>query len=167
MTASEGVVIVGVGSESMGDDAAGPAVVRRLRARGKLAPSVRLEITRDPTQLVALFDGCAHAVVVDAVLDPERVGSARRVAPDALSAKPWCSSSHGIDVVAALGLMQRLAERPPPQVDIVAVSIADAKVAPRELSAEVDRGVDAAVTIVEALVAAAGTNAHAALELSD
>ncbi len=154
MTASEGVVIAGVGSESMGDDAAGPEVVRRLRARGKLAPSVRLAITRDPTQLVALFDGCAHAVVVDAVLDPERVGSARRVAPDALSAKPWCSSSHGVDVTAALCLLHSVAEHAPPRIDIVAVAIADAKAARCGLSAGVSSGVDAAVCLIEALLAA-------------
>lgn len=154
-------MIVGVGSESMGDDAAGPEVVRRLRARRKLAPSVRLEITRDPTQLVALFDGCAQAVVVDAVLDPERVGSARRVALDALSAKPWCSSSHGIDVTAALGLLHSVAEHAPSRIDIVAVAIADAKAARCELSADVSRGVDAAVCLIEALLTAVGKTTHA------
>jgi hydrogenase maturation protease len=150
----DSAVVVGVGSGAMGDDGAGIEVVRRLAARGKLGVCVRLEVTRDPSQLVTLLDGCAHAVIVDAVLDPTRVGTATRLDLSVLAQKTLRTSTHGVDVLAALQLLDAVAGRCPGAIDVVAVPIAETA-SGTELSPDTQRGVDAAAELVESLLSSA------------
>lgn len=133
-------LVLGVGSESRGDDGAGLLVVDMLKAIS-LPPSVSLEkVTGDGTMLMALWKGAQQVIIVGAVtagLPPGatvRIDARRELIPSSL----FAASSHSFGVAQALAISLALNELPP-VVTLFGIQAGQFQ-AGRTLSAEVERG---------------------------
>jgi hydrogenase maturation protease len=118
------VVILGVGNDLRGDDAAGLEVVRRIRSQAVPDGVAACERPGDPLGLLDAWSGCAAAVVVDAMrLDGGEPGAIRR--HDAGRARlpagaAGRGSTHAASVAEAIELA-RMLRRLPPRVIVYAV----------------------------------------------
>jgi hydrogenase maturation protease len=117
MTSEEArLLILGVGNELRGDDAAGLLVARRLRAQAPSGVAVR-EASGEGTALMSAWEGAGQVWLVDAVHSGAAPGTIHRFVIEAgapLPALPEDSlSSHGFGVAAALALAQALDRLPP------------------------------------------------------
>lgn len=103
-------VVIGVGGDARGDDAAGLEVVRLLR--GTLPPSVTVtESPGDPMHLVTTWRGARLAIVVDAVSSGAAPGTVHHdVRPG--PAPAWRASSHALGLADAIALGEALESLP-------------------------------------------------------
>ena len=106
------VVVIGVGNELRGDDAAGLEVVRRLRRDGGGA-EVELHESGGMS-LLELWEGAAAAVLVDATRSGAPLGTIRRfdVGATGLPATVGLASSHAVSVAEAIELARVLGRLP-------------------------------------------------------
>ncbi|MEV7805625.1 hydrogenase maturation protease [Microbispora sp. NPDC088329] len=103
-------VVIGLGGDGRGDDAAGIEVARRLRAC--LPPSVAIvESAGDPAQLVEAWTGARLVVVIDAVSSGVAPGTVHRRAGVADRAS-WHGSSHSFGLGDAVDLGRALGRMP-------------------------------------------------------
>ena len=72
------VLVIGVGNDFRGDDAAGLLVARALAARAGEALTV-LELPGEGTELMAAWQGRAHVIIADAARSGAKVGSHTRL----------------------------------------------------------------------------------------
>jgi hydrogenase maturation protease len=109
-----GAVVIGVGNEFRGDDAAGLVVARRLRERAE-RQTVVLACEADPAGLVEAWDGAALAIVVDTVVSGRQPGTVQRfdVSAEPLPARLVGSSTHALGVAEAIELARALHRLPP------------------------------------------------------
>jgi hydrogenase maturation protease len=116
--------IVGVGEPTAGDDGVGLAVVERLRSL-PLPAGLDVCSLRDPSALAGLLTRPGRTLVIDALLDSERVGEVRFLAPAELfgESRARAISSHGVDTLLAIALARALAEREPPEVSVLTIAI--------------------------------------------
>jgi hydrogenase maturation protease len=98
----ERVLVIGVGNELRGDDAAGIAVARRLRGTADL--DVR-ELQREPTGLLDEWQGYDAVVLVDSMRSGARPGTISRL--DA-SEEPLPATLGGSTSTHAVGLGETL-----------------------------------------------------------
>jgi hydrogenase maturation protease len=105
------VIVIGVGNPWRRDDGAGPAVAR---AAGGVC-------TDDPARLLELWEGAAHAVIVDACVSGAPPGTIHRGDSGAPSHP---ASSHGFGVADAIALARSLG-RLPARLDLYAIEGAD------------------------------------------
>lgn len=105
--------VIGVGNDMRGDDAVGLVVARRLA--GELDGDVRvIECEGEPVSLLAAWEGCTRALVVDATRSGAPPGVIRRIAahdgplPAALSG----SSTHLLGIADAIELARVLGRLP-------------------------------------------------------
>jgi hydrogenase maturation protease len=106
-----------LGSRYRGDDAVGPLVGDRLRARGIPVVDCRDE----PTRLIDALAGLELAVVVDAVRSGAPVGTVHLVdGQGSVPCDPGLASSHALALGDALALGEALG-RAPGRVVIVGV----------------------------------------------
>ena len=102
-----GVVVIGVGNELRGDDAAGPLVMAQLRETG-----LEVSTCHDGTELLDLWQGVHLAIVVDAVVTGAPAGTIHRFTERLrMGAKP--SSTHTLGVDHAVELARALGRLPP------------------------------------------------------
>jgi hydrogenase maturation protease len=132
-----GPVVVGVGNDWRGDDAAGLVVARRLRAAG--IPAV--EAGGDPAVLLDAWAGASHAIVVDAVRSGAAPGTVHRLdagrLPDGLRA----GSTHALGLAEAIALARTLG-RLPARLEIYGIEAGQAQIA-ADLTPAVARAVAA------------------------
>ena len=109
--ASAPIVVIGVGNPLRADDAAGIAVVRRLRKRAGLRV---LEQSGEATALLDALRGARAALIVDAAAGG-RPGSLRRLdaAAQALPQGLLGCSTHGFGVAEGIELARALGALPP------------------------------------------------------
>ncbi len=117
--------VIGLGQRLGGDDAVGLVILERLRAGG-VPPEVELFEAAEPSCLVHLLQTTRPVVVVDAVVGAGPPGDVVDLdANDVGAASDRPLSSHGLDVIRAIGLARLLSRRDvPPSVRIVGVRIA-------------------------------------------
>jgi hydrogenase maturation protease len=107
--------VIGVGNALRGDDAVGLAVARMLAA--ELDGKVRvIECEGEPVSLLAAWEGCTRAIVVDATQSDAPAGTIRRIAAHAGPLPPALSrsSTHLLGIADAIELaraLRRLPER--------------------------------------------------------
>ncbi len=109
-----GVVVIGMGNQLRGDDAAGLEAVRRLRER-QLPASITLATHEgEAIELHELWDGADAVVLVDTVASGAAPGTVHRIdASDvALPAALRRSSSHAIGAAEAIELARVLGTLP-------------------------------------------------------
>ncbi|MGC8667837.1 MAG: hydrogenase maturation protease [Chthonomonadales bacterium] len=108
------VVVIGVGSEGRGDDAAGliaAMALRRLMGDAEIHTS-----SGDPTDLMALWEGADAAILVDAAMSGAEPGTVHRFVPtdEPLPAELACRpSTHALGVPQAIELGRALGALPP------------------------------------------------------
>ena len=140
-------VVIGVGNPGRGDDGAGRAVARRLRALSPPGVEVR-ECEGEATGLIAAWEGAEEVVLVDACQGAGPPGSVHRLDPDALGSLESLrhASTHSFGVAAALGL-SRVLGRLPPRLAIYAI---EGRRFPERggLSPEADRAANEVVAIL-------------------
>jgi hydrogenase maturation protease len=122
--ASSGVVILGTGNDLRGDDAAGLELIRRIRGRpGPPWLAVR-EHPGDPVGLLDAWQGCAAAVIVDAMdCGGSAPGAIRRLDASRVPLPTVAvsrASTHGAGIGEAIELA-RMLERLPRRVIVYAV----------------------------------------------
>ncbi len=134
------MILIGVGNGWRGDDAAGLAVARRVRALAPTGVDVR-EVEGDATALMDAWSGAEHVVVVDAAESGAAPGTIRRfdAGADALPVRALRSSTHAFGVSDAIELARALG-RLPDQLDVYAVEGASFRAGER-LSPAVERAV--------------------------
>jgi hydrogenase maturation protease len=142
-------VVVGIGNPTRGDDGAGRAVARRLRARQPRGIEVR-ECDGEATGLMAAWEGAEEVVLVDACRGAGPPGSIHDF--DATEIEGSASrplrhgSTHSFGVAAAIGLARALVCLPPHLVlyGIEGRSFGEGA----GLSPEAERAVDEVVTLL-------------------
>ena len=139
--------VIALGRRGSGDDAAGPAVLDRLRA---LAPAgVELLEAPDPSELVEWLRFAGPVVLVDA-LAGVAAGEVRVLGPDDLPADKGLSI-HGLGLGRAVALARSLGAAPP--VMVVGLGVGPSPRCRGEaLSPEVASGVEAAARRVMELL---------------
>ena len=119
-------LVVGIGHEDRGDDAAGPLAVRRL-ARAwadRPPPGVRVRVWRgDLLGLIEAWEGVERLVLVDAVRSGAAPGSWRRYGVEAPFATGGAASTHGVGLAEALALARAL-DRLPSRVEVWGIEAA-------------------------------------------
>jgi hydrogenase maturation protease len=108
------VHVIGLGNDHRGDDAAGLAAARRLRAELDGEAEVRTH-AGEPVDLLGLWADADLALLIDAADDGGPAGRILRVAygRDPLPRGRRGASSHAFDLPLALELAERLRALPP------------------------------------------------------
>lgn len=107
------MLVIGVGNAYRRDDGAGVAVAEALAARGLTGVEV-VAHHGEGAELMALWKGRGHVVVVDAVSSGAAPGSIHRfVAQDQeLPANMFCFSSHAFGLAQAVSMARVLGQLP-------------------------------------------------------
>lgn len=106
-------LVIGVGNDIRGDDAAGLRVARELRAQVENGVRV-VESQGEVTELLDLWDGQERVYLVDALQSGGLPGSWRRVAVgnEPLPSSVAGTSTHGLSIASAVALGQILGRMP-------------------------------------------------------
>ncbi|MDR1727177.1 MAG: hydrogenase maturation protease [Acidobacteriota bacterium] len=146
-----GTLILGVGNLLLGDEGVGIHCVCALENEG-LPEDVRLmDGGTGGLHLLGWLEGYRRIVMIDAALDGNPPGTVRHIRPRRAAEFPPLLSAHEIglrDMVEAMFLTGDL-----PEIDLVAVSVADVGGLGTELSPEASAAVPEAVALVKALIA--------------
>ncbi len=107
------LLVIGVGREGLGDDAAGLEVARLLRARGAPGLLAR-EADGQAAELLDSWRGFERVVLIDAARSGRRPGSVMRydAAREPLPATLERGSTHGLGVAEAVELARALGQAP-------------------------------------------------------
>jgi len=115
MTAMNGrCVVIGIGNPLRGDDAAGRAVVHRLKETTTAGIDV-VELDGEVASLLACLDGAESAYLIDACVSGAAPGTVRRL-PVTESLFPYdgfSMSTHGLGLAEAIELARTLGQLPP------------------------------------------------------
>ena len=132
-------LVLGIGNDWRGDDAAGLEVARRLRAAGLRA----LGRAGDPSGLLDAWAGEREVILVDAVRSGAAPGTVHRLdaTARALPARLFRGSTHHVGVADAVELARALG-RLPERVELVGIE-GGTFAAGQGLSPAVGRAVDA------------------------
>ncbi len=109
------ILIIGIGSEMRGDDAAGLLAVRALRSMN-VPPSVSTaEMSGDGTSLIDLWRGFSQVILIDAVTAGLPPGSTIQMdlSGEIPSGTFFGASSHSVGIAQALAISLALDELPP------------------------------------------------------
>ncbi len=120
-------LVVGIGHEDRGDDAAGPLTVRLLARAWADRPPPHVAVRAwhgDLLGLIEAWSGVERLVLVDAVVTGAAVGTCRRYGVDAPFATGAAASTHGVGLADALALARALG-RLPPAVEVWGIEAAD------------------------------------------
>jgi hydrogenase maturation protease len=145
----ERALVVGIGNELRGDDAAGLEIARRVRAANVAGITVQ-ESGGDISALVDAWEGFDRVILADAVSCAGEPGEVLQL--DGRASELQSSvfnrpvSSHGIGVVEAIQLAKEL-RRLPPSLTIYGVVGSDFRLG-EKISADVKRGIDAAACAI-------------------
>ncbi|HMD51105.1 MAG TPA: hydrogenase maturation protease, partial [Solirubrobacteraceae bacterium] len=109
------VVVIGIGNELRGDDAAGLQIVRLLRGRARAGGIAVHEHEGEPLALIEVWDGARGVVLVDAARSGAPPGTIHRL--DASQQPvgprlPRSSSTHGVGLAEAIELARSLDRLP-------------------------------------------------------
>ena len=107
------VVVIGVGNTLRGDDGAGPAVAKGVRARAADAVEVRI-CEEEPSRLIDALGDADVAFIVDAVSTGAAGGTVHRfdASKEALAARELRSSTHALGISDTIELARALGRLP-------------------------------------------------------
>ena len=146
-------IVIGVGNRDRGDDAAGPIVCDRLRARPGTPASLRMFVCEGSILDLALhWDHDDHVVIVDAMQPGDEPG--RVVTVDATVEPlpmPGAVSTHEIDVSAAIELARAIG-RMPARLLLIGIEAAQTDWCTPP-SPAVEAAIDSVVDLVDELLA--------------
>jgi hydrogenase maturation protease len=134
-------LVIGIGNRDRGDDAAGLALVRRLRAH-KLKGAVVREGSGAASELLESWRGQERVILIDAASGSGRPGSVRRFEAheEPLPGSSLRTSTHSWGVVEAIELARSLGQLPR---SVVVYAIEGKSFEPgRRLSPEVAKAIE-------------------------
>ncbi len=154
-SANSPAVVIGVGNEWAGDDAAGLLVARMVRRRAPAGVAV-LEHEGEPTTLMDSWNGAALAIVVDATFGAGKPGAVRVMdaTHEPLSAGFTGTSTHAFGLGEAIELA-RAVGRLPARLVVVGIE-GESFEAGAGAGAEVSGAIEQATEQVLALVGVPG-----------
>ena len=142
------VHVVCLGNPWHGDDGFGRHVYRRLRGRDDLPPAVALfDAGIAGLDVLPLLDGCAKAVIVDAVRVGAPVGTLHRLAPGDLEPPGGELSLHELGLAGLLAALSAVSSHPP-DVVVIGAQVGSVQAFTEELSAPLQNALPAAVAMV-------------------
>jgi hydrogenase maturation protease len=160
-------LFVGIGNRYRRDDGAALVLADRLRALDLEGLTVT-EATDDVIRLVDLWQAHDHAIVADAVVTGEELGTLHRRSPlECPLPRHWFGvSSHQLGIVEAIEL-GRAMKRLPPRMTFLGIEARDFGPGER-LTPEVERSLDIAVQLVKAALQAPASHPSAsAIDTAD
>jgi hydrogenase maturation protease len=142
------VHVVCFGNPLHGDDGFGNHVFRRLCRRDDLPPAVGLfDAGIAGLDVLPLFDGCAKAVIVDAVRVGAPVGTLHRLVPSDLEPPGGEFSLHELGLSSVLEALQAVSSQPP-EVVVIGAQVGRVRAFTDALSAPLQSVLPAAVAMV-------------------
>ena len=130
-------LILGVGNPILTDDGVGIKIAQRLKER-----KPELEVMETSEAGLALLDlmvGYDRLIVIDSIITGKgEPGELYKLEMEALEPAAELSSSHGIDIVTAYEIGQRLGYKMPEQISLYAVEIEDNTTFGEECTGEVE-----------------------------
>ena len=143
-----GVRVVCFGNPLHGDDGFGNHVFRRLCRCDDLPPAVELfDAGIAGLDVLPLFDGCAKAVIVDAVRVGGPVGTLHRLVPSDLEPPGDEVSLHELGVSSLLAALAAVSSEPP-EVVVIGAQVESVRAFTDALSAPLQNVLPAAVAMV-------------------
>jgi hydrogenase maturation protease len=141
------VLVIGVGNDFRGDDAAGLVVARRAEERTVDGIAV-MEAPSEGASLIDAWDGTDAVILIDAVRSGSAPGTIHRLSQRALTARAdlFHQSTHAISVADAIELAGAT-KRLPKRLTVIGIEGEDFR-AGLGLSREVDAAVSSAVDTV-------------------
>jgi hydrogenase maturation protease len=133
------VHVVCFGNALHGDDGFGQHVLRRLEQRGVTA----FDAGTAGLNALPYFEGCAKAIVVDAVRTGARVGAVHRLGVGDLDAPGRGLSLHDLGVGSLLAALRRS-----PEVVVIGAEVGEIRTFTDGLSAPLEAAVPRAVELV-------------------
>ena len=119
-----GTLILGLGNPILTDDGVGINIARKIKEENP-----ELEVVETNEGGIALLDhviGCDKLIIIDAIKTGKgKPGELYKLAREDLKPAMHCSSSHGVDITAALKIGEALGYTMPQSVSIYAVEIRD------------------------------------------
>jgi hydrogenase maturation protease len=111
---SEKIIVIGIGNEFRGDDAAGLLVVRRLKKKQPAGVELR-EQSGEAIALMETMDGADAVILVDAVQSGAEAGQIHRydASEQAMQAQFLRCSTHNFSVHDAIEMARTLGKLPP------------------------------------------------------
>jgi hydrogenase maturation protease len=142
------VHVVCLGNPWHGDDGFGRHVFRRLRRRDDLPPAVELfDAGIAGLDVLPHFDGCAKAVVVDAMRVGAPVGTLHRLVPSDLEPPGRELSLHELGLSSLLAALPAVSSHPP-EVVVIGAQVGSVRAFTEALSAPLQNVLSAAVEMV-------------------
>ena len=146
--ASAVVRVVCLGNPWHGDDGFGPHLFRRLRQRDVLPPAVEpFDAGIAGLDVLPLLDGCAKAVIVDAVRVGASIGTLHRLVPSDLEPPGGELSQHELGLSSLLAAVSSVS-RHPPEVVVIGAQVGSVRAFTEALSAPLQNALSAAVAMV-------------------
>jgi hydrogenase maturation protease len=140
--------VVCFGNAWHGDDGFGLHVFSRLPERDLTARSaVAFDAGTAGLNALGYFEGCAQAVIVDAVRAGGRAGAIHRLLPADLEPSGAQSSLHDLGVSGVLAALAAVA-REPPEVVLIGAEVGDLHTFTDRLSAPLEAALPTAVRLV-------------------
>jgi hydrogenase maturation protease len=140
------VRVVCFGNPLHGDDGFGQHVFRRLKEHGVAA----FDAGTAGLDALPYFEGCAKAVIVDAVRTGAPIGTVQRLVPADLASPGGELSLHDLGVENLLAAL-----RDPPDIVLVGAEVGDLRAFTDSLSAPLDAALPKAVQMVLREISAA------------
>jgi hydrogenase maturation protease len=155
------VLVLGLGNQLAGDDGIGARVASALAADPRLPAGVEArQAGSDLLRLADALSGRRNVVLVDAVLDADRVGAVDVVA-DTLSLGQHQGHAHHLSAVQSLALLRTVRpELARSAVTWITIAIGDVRIA-RDLSPELESALPEIVEQVLAILQPLLTDAQA------
>ena len=122
-------LVVGLGNPILGDDGVGWKVIDELESRvGDAARIGAVELDRMSVGGLTLMErlvGYERAIIVDAVLGPDRLGTVRTLPLQAATARPGShlDSAHDASLAEAIEAGRALGARLPDDVTVVGIAV--------------------------------------------
>ena len=149
------IVVIGIGQELRGDDAAGLEIVRQWQIKHPdTARQVHVELSPLPgLGLLDLLEGAQTAILVDAVHSTEKPGTVHTVTMENLASfSPGTSTAHGFGVAETLALGKKVSpESLPEHVILLGIEIQQIELG-QPLSSVVRASIPQAIQILEETV---------------
>ncbi len=142
-------LVLGLGNEILSDDSVGLRVIDQLKTRFDIADLTFAKSSASGIRLLEEIIGYDRLIIVDAIqTEAGQAGEISRFTLDEFKDTRHLSSSHGINLAAAIELGEKLGERIPQQTVIFTIEVADVTSFSERCTPEVEKAIPEAVAMV-------------------
>ncbi len=143
------LVVVGLGSELMGDDAAGLKVIDIISRYKKLEDVDFKKCYSTGFEIMESIEGYDAAIIVDTIsTGKHKIGEVIKIEPQEIRYSNRISSFHDFDLLTSIELGKRLGLKIPYKIEIYGIEIRQSNNFSEEISFEVRSAIDSLVSII-------------------